>query len=118
MNFDLDSLLSAKGLGLAALFLGLLLVVRGASSVLWLRELGPRRTLGLAIFGATGLPLIVAIVGIGTDRGAIAEDVGASLVGAGMISVLVFPLVATAITGRGEATEQDRRVAADAATEY
>ena len=29
MTFDLDSLLTARGLGLAALFLGLLLVVRG-----------------------------------------------------------------------------------------
>ena len=72
MNFDLDSLLTPTGLGLAALFLGLFLVVRGTPSLLWLRDLGPRRTLSLALFGATGLPLIVAIVGIGTDRGAIA----------------------------------------------
>ena len=99
MDFDLDSLLTARGLGLAALFLALLLVVRGASSLLWLRRLGRERTLRLALFGATGLPLIVAIVGIGTDRGAIASDVGASLVGAGMISVLLFPLLATAGLG-------------------
>jgi Kef-type K+ transport system membrane component KefB len=94
MNFDLDSLLSATGLALAALFLVLLLVVRGMSSLLWLRELGARPTVALALFGATGLPLIVAIVGIGVERGAIADDVGASLVGAGMISVLLFPLLA------------------------
>ena len=66
MSFDLDSLLSVTGLSLAVLFLVLMLVVRGASSLLWLRELGPRQTLSLALFGATGLPLIVAIVGIGT----------------------------------------------------
>ena len=99
MNFDLDSLLSPTGLGLAALFLALLVVVRGVPALLWLRELGTRRTLSLALFSATGLPLIVAIVGIGTDRGAIGGDVGASLIGAGMISVLLFPLVATAIVG-------------------
>jgi len=98
MQFDLDSVLTATGLSLAALFLALLLVVRGASALLWLRELGPRRTLGLALFGATALPLIVAITGIGVDRGAIATDVASSLVGAGMISVLVFPLLATAIS--------------------
>jgi hypothetical protein len=46
------------------------------------------------------MPLIVAIVGIGTDRGAIAQDVGTSLIGAGMISVLVLPLLATAIASR------------------
>ncbi|HEY7420966.1 MAG TPA: cation:proton antiporter [Gaiellaceae bacterium] len=99
MNFDLDSLLSISGVELAAGFLALLLLVRGASSVLWLRELGRRSTASLALFAATGLPLIVAIVSIGTDRGAIAPDVAASLIGAGMASVLVFPLSATRIAG-------------------
>ena len=42
----------------------------------------------------------MAIVGIGMDRGAIADDVGTSLIGAGMISVLVLPLLATAIASR------------------
>jgi Kef-type K+ transport system membrane component KefB len=118
MNFDLDSLLTATGLSLAALFLGLLLVVRGASSLLWLRELGPRETISLGLFGATGLPLIVAIAGIGIDRGAMADDVGASLIGAGMISVLVFPLVATAFSGRRTVAEPVEPVTADAGGEY
>jgi Kef-type K+ transport system membrane component KefB len=100
MNFDLDGLLTPTGLGLAGLFLALLVVVRGSSALLWLRELGRRRTAGLAIFSATGLPLIVAIVGIGTDRGAIDADVGTSLIGAGMISVLLLPLIGTAIARR------------------
>jgi Kef-type K+ transport system membrane component KefB len=95
MNFDLDSLLSLDGILLAALFLALLLVTRGAAALLWLRGLGRRETMSLALFGATGLPLIVAIVGIGQGQGAISDAVGASLIGAGMISVLVYPLVAT-----------------------
>ena len=99
MNFDLDSLLSAQGLLLAAVFLALLVVSRGASALLWLRELGGRRTASLALFGATGLPLIVAIVGIGQEKGDISDGVGASLIGAGMISVLVFPFVATRLVG-------------------
>ena len=102
MNFDLDSLLTAEGLALAALFLALLLVTRGASALLWLRELGSRSTASLALFAATGLPLIVAIVGIGTSRGAISKSVGASLIGAGMVSVLVYPLLAMRIAGRRE----------------
>jgi Kef-type K+ transport system membrane component KefB len=109
MNFDLDSLLSATGLALAALFLTLFLVVRGTSALLWFRELGSRRTLSLALCAATGLPLIVAIVGIGTDRGAIAADVGTSLIGAGMISVLVFPLLATAVASRESSPLGDAR---------
>jgi Kef-type K+ transport system membrane component KefB len=99
MNFDLDSFLTPTGLALGALFLGLLVVVRGTPSLVWRRELGARSTLSLALFSATGLPLIVAVVGIGADRGAISSDVGASLIGAGMISVLLFPLLATRFAG-------------------
>ena len=44
----------------------------------------------------------MAIVGIGTDRGAITGEVGASLIGAGMVSVLVYPLLAGAISGAEE----------------
>ncbi len=95
MNFDLDSLFTAEGLALAALFLGLFLLVRGVSALLWVRELDRRALAGLALCGATALPLVAAIVGIGQERGAISDAVGASLIGAGMISVLVYPLVAT-----------------------
>jgi Kef-type K+ transport system membrane component KefB len=115
INFDLDSLLTATGLALAALFLALLVVVRGLPSLLWLRELGTRRTLCLALLGATGLPLIVAIVGIGTDSGAIDPDVGASLIGAGMVSVLLFPLLAIRIVGRRRAAEPPPATSAETA---
>jgi len=107
MNFDLDSLLSPTGIGLAALFLGLLVVVRGVPALLWARDLPPRGTLSLAIFSATGLPLIVAIVGIGIDRGAIGRDVGTSLIGAGMISVLVLPLIASSVASRASSRLDD-----------
>jgi Kef-type K+ transport system membrane component KefB len=100
MNFDLDSLLTASGLALAALFLVLLVVVRGPSSLLWARDLERRHVLALALLGATELPLIVAIVDVASSRGAIDSDVGASLIGAGMISVLLFPLLAIRIAGR------------------
>jgi Kef-type K+ transport system membrane component KefB len=99
MNFDLDSLLTAEGLLLAAVFLALFVATRGASALLWLRDLGRRQGASLALFGATGLPLIVAIVGIGQERGDISDAVGASLIGAGMISVLVYPFIATRLAG-------------------
>jgi Kef-type K+ transport system membrane component KefB len=106
MDFDLDSFLTVTGLTLAVLFLCLLVVTRGASALLWARELGRRETIGLALFGATGLPLIVAIVGIGVDRGAVSTDAAASLIGAGMLSVLVFPLLAMRVVG--QRVEPDR----------
>ena len=117
IDFDVDSLLAPHGLALAALFLTLLLVVRGSASLLWRGELGPSRTLVLALFAATGLPLIVAIVDIGTDRGAIDPEIGASLVGAGMISVLVFPLLATSLAGRRR-EDAVPVLSADDVTEY
>lgn len=101
MTFDLDSLLTPSGLALAALFLVLLLLTRGTSALLWSRELARRQAVALALFGATGLPLIVAIVGIASDRGDISKSVGASLIGAGMISVLVYPLLGTRVAGPG-----------------
>ena len=113
LDFDIDSLLTASGLALAAMFLALLFVIRGSASLLWRRELGPKRTLSLAFFVATGLPLIVAIVDIGTDRGAIDADVGASLIGAGMISVLVNPFVATRLSGADPSAASTPSPAAD-----
>ena len=74
-------------------------------------------TTSLALFGATGLPLIVAIVGIGQGRGAISDAVGASLIGAGMISVLVYPFVATQARGAFEC-RRERRACSDETGEY
>ena len=99
MTFDLDSLLTVDGVALALLFLGLLLVIRGASALLWLRDLRRAEIASLALYAATGLPLIVAIVGIGVDKGALSTAVGASVIAAGMLSVLLFPLVATRVAG-------------------
>ena len=43
LDFDVDSLLTATGLALAALFLALLFVVRGSASLLWRRAFDARR---------------------------------------------------------------------------
>jgi Kef-type K+ transport system membrane component KefB len=118
LTFDLDSLLTPSGLALAALFFALLVVARGSSALLWLRELGRRRTAALALFGATGLPLIVAITEIGGNRGAISGDVAASLVGAGMLSVLAFPLLGIAVAGRSAAAAEAAQPRPDAVPEY
>ena len=95
MNLDINSLLSPTGIGLAALFLLLLFVARGASALLWLNALRARETLALARCTATGLPLIVAIVGIGSEHRNISPAVGASLIGAGFLSMLLYPVATT-----------------------
>jgi Kef-type K+ transport system membrane component KefB len=118
MTFDIDSLLTASGLALAALFLALLLVTRGTAALPWVRELPRRQTAALGLFGATGLPLIVAIVGIGTQRGDISPEVGASLIGAGMISVLVYPLLGMRIAGTVAGAKPAERPVAVETGEY
>ena len=117
IDFDVDSLLAPDGLALAALFLDaaagrprlrIALVARRARAV---------PNVVLALFAATGLPLIVAIVDIGTDRGAIDPEIGASLVGAGMISVLAVPAPATSLAGRRR-EDAVPVLSADDVTEY
>jgi len=109
LTFDLDSLLTPSGLGLGLLFLVLLLIVRGASAFLWAPALDRRDVLPLALFSATGLPLIVAIVGIGQNHGGISAAVGASLVGAGMLSVLVYPVLALQLFGQRQVSREPHR---------
>jgi Kef-type K+ transport system membrane component KefB len=103
MEFDVDGLLTGVGLGLGALFLGLFLVTRGSAALLSLRELGGRGTAALALFSATGLPLIVAVIEVGQERGEIGSHVAAALVGAGMTSVLLFPLIGLLVARAGRA---------------
>ncbi|MDR6436496.1 Kef-type K+ transport system membrane component KefB [Paenarthrobacter nicotinovorans] len=96
IDFDLGALTSSPGtLVLVPLFLVLLLVIRGLPSLL----AAPRGSTkadkrALILFGATGLPIIVAVTTIGREHGFITSGFSSALVGAGMLSVLLFPLLA------------------------
>lgn len=109
VTFDLEALLaSERTLALVPIFLVLLLVVRGVPSMLAAPPGASRIDLAAtALFGATGLPIIVAITAIGVDAGDITSGTAAALVGAGMLSVLLFPLIALAI--RRRSTDASRR---------
>ena len=83
------------------LFLALLLLVRGVPAVLYRHEVPERRErTALALFSATGLPLIVAITTVGIDTGHMRANTAAALVGAGMLSVVLFPMIATGMLKR------------------
>jgi Kef-type K+ transport system membrane component KefB len=76
------------------LFLGLFLVVRGLPALLLYRQqLDRRARLALAFFSSTELPLVVAITTIAIDQGHMRPSTAASLVGAAILSTLIFPLV-------------------------
>lgn len=72
----------------------LLLLVRGLQVLLYRDEIDGRDQLLLALFSATSLPLIVVITEAGKAAGRMAPANAAALVGAGILSVLIFPLIA------------------------
>jgi Kef-type K+ transport system membrane component KefB len=95
MAFDLDALTgSTEALLKLVLFLGLFLVVRGTPALLLYRGvMGARDRLALAFFCATELPLVVAITTVAMNTGHMRSDTAAGLVGAAILSTLVYPLV-------------------------
>jgi Kef-type K+ transport system membrane component KefB len=104
MTFDLDGLLeSPQSLAELPLFLALFLVVRGLPTILGRREVPPGTLGPLALMAASALPLVVAITGVGVVTGRLASDTAASMVGAAMLSVLIYPALALALLRRAEA---------------
>jgi Kef-type K+ transport system membrane component KefB len=94
IRFDLGALTSSVGaLARVPIFLAALLVVRGVPALVYHRLLGARRTAVAALLQATSLPFLVAAAQIGVDLGTIDGTTAAALVGAGILSVLVFPFL-------------------------
>lgn len=105
MSLDLHSIVQAPGRLL--LFFVLLLVVRGLPTLLVYRSALPRpQRFELVFLLATALPLLVALSEIGLQSGIMLPQNAAALVGAGVLSVLVFPAVAVGI-GRRVAPSPD-----------
>jgi Kef-type K+ transport system membrane component KefB len=76
------------------LFLAFFLVVRGAPALLlYRRVLDGRDRRALAFFSSTQLPLVVAITTIAIEQGHMRASTAASLVGAAILSTMIFPLV-------------------------
>jgi Kef-type K+ transport system membrane component KefB len=104
--FDLSALGSAAALGKLVLFFCLFLVVRGTPALLLYRKtLVMRDRVALAFYCATELPLVVAITTIAIDAGKMRASTAAGLVGAAMLSTLVFPFVGQALR-KGTEREQ------------
>ena len=103
IQFDLDALLGSPTALLVKLplFLVLFLVARGLPTLLYRNDLPEGRDrLALAFLSATGLPLIVVITTLGLEAGQIRSTTAAALVGAGMVSIVVYPLLGSAALGR------------------
>jgi Kef-type K+ transport system membrane component KefB len=104
IEFDLAALGSTTALLKLLLFFCLFLVVRGLPALLLYRSvLQARQRAALAFYSATELPLVVAITTIAIEAGEMKSSTAAGLVGAAMLSTLIFPFVAEALQNRAVA---------------
>jgi Kef-type K+ transport system membrane component KefB len=102
--FDLGALGSAEALAKLAMFFVLFLVVRGTPAMLlYRRTLHRRQRAALAFYSATELPLVVAITTIATESGHMRASTAAGLVGAAMLSTLVYPFLGRAFQAKAVA---------------
>jgi Kef-type K+ transport system membrane component KefB len=101
MQLDIDALFaSASGVLKLVVFFGLFLVVRGTPALLLYRDVLDRRSrLSLAFFTSTQLPLVLAITAVATDTGHMRASTAASLVGAAVLSTLVYPILGLRLRG-------------------
>jgi Kef-type K+ transport system membrane component KefB len=98
IEFDLAALGSAEAIAKLFLFFALFLVVRGAPALLLYRGvLAARDRAALAFYSATELPLVVAITTIAVEGGHMKTSTAAGLVGAAMLSTLIYPFIGMAL---------------------
>jgi Kef-type K+ transport system membrane component KefB len=109
VRFDLDALTaSASSLLMVPVFLAALVAARGIPAVLYRNRLGTRKAAIAGLMQATSLPFIVAATAIGQELGLIDAAGSAALIGAGLLSVLLFPLIALTTLRRTTWPSQSR----------
>ena len=95
LAFDLGALTAGPGaLAMVAVFLAALLLVRGLPALAYRTSLTGREVVAAGLLQATSLPFLVAGTAIGSALGAIDPEDAAALVGAGLLSVVLFPALA------------------------
>lgn len=98
VRFDLDALFaSASAVAMVPIFLVALLAVRGIPALVYRSAIDRRRVVVAGIFQATSLPFIVAATAIGLEIGAISPASAAAFLAAGLLSVLIFPVLGLTI---------------------
>lgn len=103
IRFDLAALFSSPSTILRVpLFLAALLLVRGVPALFYRPLVGSRRSVVAGLLQATSLSFIVAASQIGLELGLITKATGAALIAAGLLSVLLFPIIALTLLRRNE----------------
>ena len=105
LTFDLQGLLdSPAAMAQVPIFMALFLLARGTPALFEARHLGRDAILPLGFLTASTLPLVVTITEAGVREGELGSATAAALVGAAMLTVLVYPAVALALMGRRQPT--------------
>jgi Kef-type K+ transport system membrane component KefB len=101
MQLDLAALFaSVSGVAKMAIFFVLFLVVRGTPALILYRDvLNARERFALAMFTSTQLPLVLAITTLARETGHMHASTAASLVGAAVLSTLVYPMLGLRLRG-------------------
>ena len=95
LRLDLSGLMeNPAALARVPVFAVALLVVRGLPALLFSRLLDRRSVIAAGLLQATSLPFVVTATQIGVLTGLMSGVTAAALVCAGLLSVIVFPLVA------------------------
>jgi len=100
VRLDMNAVVHAPMLVLSLIVL--LVVVRGLPQWFLYRSVLPdwRERTRFSLYVATGLPVIIALVAIEVEAGAMKPLNGSALICAGVISVLVFPLIGDMLVRR------------------
>jgi Kef-type K+ transport system membrane component KefB len=101
MNLDVAALFASLSSVLKmSLFFVLFLIVRGTPALLLYRSvLDDRERIALALLSSTQLPLVIAITTVATAGGHMRTSTAAALVGAAVLSTLVFPVLGLRLRG-------------------
>jgi Kef-type K+ transport system membrane component KefB len=111
VKFDLGALAHVGTLLKVPMFLVLFLVVRGLPALLYRHDLPSQSMRALGVLQSAGLPLLVVITGLGVESGQMRSDNAAALVGAGLLSVIIFPIVGLAMHAKAQAQADTPTVA-------
>jgi Kef-type K+ transport system membrane component KefB len=108
IRLDVSGLVSDPGaLAQMPVFVVALLVVRGLPALLFRHDPSGRETAAAGLLQATSLPFLVTASMIGVETGLMSGVTAAALVSAGVVSVLIFPVVALGLM-RGATREAVR----------
>ncbi len=98
VQFNVDALFShSSALELVPLLVVAILVVRGTPALLYRARVGTRGAIAIAFLQSATLTFPVVVSEIGLSLGLLDQATAAALIGAALISVLIFPAMALAL---------------------